>query len=409
MRPAVRWGLLSLTLIGLGLLISGHLLARTFALLADRPDAIDVCSTVFGASCDKVLLAPTSWQLGIPLAGWGLVYYGTLASLLVLARVLGEAFESKATLGTLLMAGVGASVSLLLVASVVVRAVPLCPLCIAVHTINLALVPVLWLLTARTARQLLEAVRAGGRYMLGGQTDPPSEAHWKVAGFLIPALVAIVLYQWVLVQSERRVIPTQSGFDPKGALAAYASTPEQDITLRVDDPRLGPADALVRLVVFSSFQCPGCQIFAHEIRHLVERFPDRLSIIFKHYPLGMACNPAVSVDRHSRSCQAAWAVEAAHRQGKFWPFHDGLFASDLQASESTIYRIAREVGLEMTRFETDRGAQETRAKIKSDIELGVRLGVNVTPSVFVNGRRVQHISGRALQVLIRQELESAGP
>ena len=109
MKSGARWRLLCLTLIGLGLVVSVYLLARTFTLMVGGgPEAIDVCSAVFGASCDAALLSPTSRQLGIPLAGWGFVYYGTLACLLVLAWALGEAFELPATLGALLLAAAGA-------------------------------------------------------------------------------------------------------------------------------------------------------------------------------------------------------------------------------------------------------------------------------------------------------------
>ncbi len=127
--------------------------------------------------------------------------------------------------------------------------------------------------------------------------------------------------------------------------------------------------------------------------------------MFRHYPLGTACNLALQVDRHPRSCQAAWAAEAARRQGEFWAFHDGLFASNLNARESTIHGVARGAALDMERFETDRAAETTLARVRSDIELGARLGVDATPSVFLNGRRVRDISGRALELLIRRELE----
>ncbi len=111
----------------------------------------------------------------------------------------------------------------------------------------------------------------------------------------------------------------------------------------------------------------------------------------------------MNVDRHPRACEAARAAEAARRQGKFWPFHDGLYASELDASEATLQQIAQEAGLNLKRFEADRRAPTTMAKVKSDIELGSRLGVNGTPTVFLNGRRVKHRSPRALQVLIGQE------
>lgn len=410
MTRGTGWRLACLSLVVLGFALSGYLLARSFALRTGRDnDVIDVCSAVFGVSCDRALVYSSSWQLGIPLAGWGLVYYGTLACLLVLAWSLGEAFELKATLGALLLAATGACGSVVLAAMVVTGEVPLCPLCMMAHAINLVLVPALYRLSGRTARQLLQSLRAGGRYLLGGQTDAPLEARWALLGFVNATLVAIVIYQWVLVESERwAATPPGSTLDPQRVLATYASTPKLDVTIDADDPRLGSADVPAVLIVFSDFQCPACREFAHEISHLTDHFAGKLTVIFKHYPLGTACNTAVSVDRHPRACEAAWAAEAARRQGNFWPFHDGLFASDLDASEETLQRIAQEAGLNMVQFEVDRRAQATRQKILSDINTGSRLGVRGTPSVFLNGRRLNNRSRSVLQLLIHREIESAG-
>ena len=401
---------LCLTLISLGLAVSGYLLARTFALMLDQaPDSFDLCSAIFGTGCDAALLSDTSWVLGIPLAGWGVVYSASLLCLLILAWALGEAFEREATLGAVVLAAAGAVGSLYLTAIVLAGRAPLCPLCMVVHGINLLLVPALARLSERTVGQLLQDLRNGGKYVRGGRTDAPREARWKTVGFVTTALVAVVLYQWVLVESERRVHAADGAFDPAQALAAYASTPRQDIPLDPDDPRIGSSDAPVRLVVFSSFQCPGCRAFAQEMRHLADRYVDELTITFKHFPLETACNAAASFDKHPRSCEAAWAAEAAHRQGGFWPFHDALFATSLDASDETINRIALKTGLDLAQFEVDRRSEATLAKVRADCELGNRLGVDATPSLYLNGRRIRRASRRTLELLIDQELKAAEP
>lgn len=160
------------------------------------------------------------------------------------------------------------------------------------------------------------------------------------------------------------------------------------------------------MVVFSDFQCRWCQSFADEIYHLIDSFPDHLAVIFKHYPLGTECNDAAGRDTHPRACAAARAAEAARLQGRFWPFHDGLFATELEATEDALRQVAQEVGLDLERFEQDRRAQTTMAKVKSDIELGSQLTVDGTPTVFINGRRAKRISSEALEILINKEIES---
>src|SRR5262245_39113355 len=134
--------LICLALIALGIVLSGYLLYRHFALAtASEPLKPSACSILLGKSCDGALQSPMSKQLGIPLAGWGIVYYGTLAALLVLGWFLGEAFGFEAALAALLLSVVGAALSVILLISMFVSAAPFCPLCAGVHVINFLLVP----------------------------------------------------------------------------------------------------------------------------------------------------------------------------------------------------------------------------------------------------------------------------
>ncbi len=402
--PENCWRLVGLTLTGLGLVVSGYLLMRTWGLLAERgPGVIDVCSAVFGTGCDATLLSASSWQLGIPLAGWGVVFYCTLAGLQVLASWLGAAFKGEATLAALLIAILGAGISVVLAAGMLAGWAPLCPLCMVVHANNLALVPILKRSCGRTTRELLQAAGSGLKYLVGREPQGMTDAPWKVVGFIAAGLIAVVAYQWVFIETALWRAAATADPQPAEVLRAYRSTPKQDLSIDADDARLGPADAPVQLIVFLSFQCPACGTFAKELRPLSEEFGDKLCVAIKHFPLGTACNPALQTDKQPRSCEAALAAEAARRQGQFWPIHDALFESDLEAGDGALVRIAQSIGLDMARFEADRAAPLALAKVKRDIEIATRLGVTETPAVFLNGRRVHHFIPAALRVIITQE------
>jgi protein-disulfide isomerase len=161
----------------------------------------------------------------------------------------------------------------------------------------------------------------------------------------------------------------------------------------------------VNLVVFSSFECPGCREFVSIIHQLVSQFPDKLTVVFKPFPLDPACNPLLSGETDSLACEAAWAAYAAHQQGQFWPYHDALFASNLNEEENVFIRIAMDIGLELDRFEIDRWSPSIQAKVSEDIEMGIRLNIDSTPAVFLNGRRVRNLSLRSLAFLIEKEIE----
>lgn len=401
-----RRRLLYLVLIGLGLIVSGYLLFRTFVLWdSSAPGAIDLCYELLGVGCDETLRSASSWFLKIPLAGWGIIYYMTLLCLTVLGVFLREDFELEASIGSLLLVMVAAFGSLALAVIILTGSAPFCPLCFVIHAINLALVPVIWLLTGRSPRQVFQAIRTGGVYVLRGETRSPREARWKVLGFITTALFIVVLYQWFLVEGERIRERQEVAFNPEIVLDQYESALIQDVPVGADDPLLGSLDHPVRLVLFSNFQCPGCRLFSSDIYHLASQFSGVLTVVFKHYP-GRACIQVAHTDQVPRVCQAAWATEAARLQGKFWPFHDALFAVKSSDREDSFGRIARDLDLDLDRFETDWKSQATKNKVKSDIELGISLGIDATPTLFLNGRQIRNLSLKALELLIVKELES---
>jgi uncharacterized membrane protein len=313
-----RTRLLCLGLIAAGLALSGHLFFRHLDLAtAGTGHAGDFCSAVFGQGCDGALLSAV-WALGIPAAGWGLVYYGALAALLLLGWVLGRQFESEAALAAFALSLGGALASVALLAFLLASRVPFCPLCGVAHLINFALVFALFRLVGRSWRGAVRGLAAAGRYLAGGAAADAPMARWKLVGFLSVGLVAVVAYQWVRVEVRLRgAEPTP--FDPQRTLEAFERSEEHSIPVAPDDTVLGAANGAVRLVVFSDYQCPACARFSHEMSLLTEQFP-QLQIVIKHFPLDTLCNGSLTKDLHPRACEAAWAVEAARRQDKFDEF-----------------------------------------------------------------------------------------
>jgi len=142
-------------------------------------------------------------------------------------------------------------------------------------------------------------------------------------------------------------------------------------------PVRGPADAPLTLVEFSDFQCPYCSIAVGKLNAVLEAYPEKIKLVFKEFPL----------DTHSQAALAAAAAVAAHRQGKFWPMHDALFAHRRDLSRAAILALARDTGLDMKRFEADLESAETKKTVARDLQDGDRAGVEGTPSVYVNGRK----------------------
>jgi len=158
-------------------------------------------------------------------------------------------------------------------------------------------------------------------------------------------------------------------------------------------PVLGPKDAAITLVEFSDFQCPYCALATPQLQAVLKAYPTQVKLIFKQFPL----------DMHSQAAFAAAAAVAAHKQGKFWPMHDALFASHRDLSRPTILALASAIGLDVKRFEADMDSPEIRKAVARDLDDGSRIGVMSTPTLFIDG---QHYNGPITLETLRPLLDA---
>jgi protein-disulfide isomerase len=392
------------TLIAVGLVISFGVVWRQAVLTGLWPGGnTGLFLALFGGGYGDMLGSPAAVEYGLPLAAWSLIYYATLAGFLLLGHLLREEFAFEAHFAAFLVSLVACFMSLFLAGMTLTGDTPFCRLCTLAHVNNVVLAFMLLRLTDRPARQLIGALEAGAKYLITGETADPVQARWKMLGLVTVALGALVLYQWSVIN----VSPESSLDDSQQILAKFKTTSEQEIPLGPDDPILGPADAPLQLVVFTDFQCPACRRYARELHTMVDQYADKLQVVLKHFPLNTACNPGMEVDLHPRACEAAYAAEAARKQGRFWPFHDKLFATDLREETTGLDTLARDSGLDLERFEADRLDISTMVKVHSDIAVAGNLKVHGTPTLFLNRRLVSSIRPQAVRVLIHQLLQEA--
>ena len=142
-------------------------------------------------------------------------------------------------------------------------------------------------------------------------------------------------------------------------------------------PVRGPQNASVTIVEFSDFQCPYCAAAAPQINALLDAYPKQLRLIYKEFPLEI----------HSQAELAATAAVAAQKQGKFWPMYDALFKIHNSLSRDNILMVAKAIGLDMDRFQTDLNSTDVRETVIRDVQDGDRAGVMGTPTIFINGQR----------------------
>jgi protein-disulfide isomerase len=164
---------------------------------------------------------------------------------------------------------------------------------------------------------------------------------------------------------------------PPAAFPAAPPTGEPlfDVPLGIS-PAAGASEPLAVLIVFTDFQCPYCARVAPVLDQLLERHGADLRVVFKSNPLPM----------HSNAALAAQAAAAAQAQGRFWQYHDLLFANTEQLARPDLERYAREAGLDEGVFRAALDGELYKPQVDADVEVARRFGINATPTFVLNGR-----------------------
>jgi protein-disulfide isomerase len=132
----------------------------------------------------------------------------------------------------------------------------------------------------------------------------------------------------------------------------------------------------VLLIEFSDFQCPYCAKARTELKAFADKYPDRITLVYKHFPLSQI---------HSEALNAAKASWAAQQQGKFWEFHDALFDQQKDIRPEIYRKIATTLSLDLAKFDRDRQSPQAQAAVEADQLLGDSLGIDGTPALVING------------------------
>ena len=200
----------------------------------------------------------------------------------------------------------------------------------------------------------------------------------------------------VLVLSRKALIARLERDEPVRILLE----PKREKVDSSGHPALGPASAPVTIVEFSDFQCPFCRAAEPTLKELRTKYGDKVRIVYMDYPLPF----------HNHSMDAARAARCAGEQGKFWPFHDALFADQKKLAPDDLKATAQTLGLNPAKFNACLDQTKYTDQVNKDEDAGKKVGVNGTPGFFVNGR---FISGaqkpEAFEEIIDEELANGAP
>lgn len=148
------------------------------------------------------------------------------------------------------------------------------------------------------------------------------------------------------------------------------------LTIQSDDHVAGSENAGITLVAYCDFECPYCGRAYPVIKRLQTRLGGRLRFVFRHFPLN---------HKHPLAQQAAEAAEAADAQGQFWAMHNLLFEHQDALEKGDLCAYAESLDLDVGRFERELAGRVHEKRVSRDVRSGQRIGVNGTPTFFING------------------------
>jgi protein-disulfide isomerase len=217
-----------------------------------------------------------------------------------------------------------------------------------------------------------------------------------------------------LYQVRTQVIEYLQGLIETEATLAYADQLRKGAKLQVflkvpdppflkiaidDQPWTGAENARVTMVEFTDYECPTCGRTAPVLEEVTKEYADKVKLVVRDFPL----------DMHAHAFKAAIAAEAAREQGKYWEYASLLFKNQKALTVENLKDYATQAGLDRVKFDQALDSDKYAANVRRDLRDGALIGVDSTPTVFVNGRRVRDRTAEGLKAAIEAALKLAKP
>jgi len=376
-----------------------------------------------GEGCDIVSQSRYAVFLSLPLAAWGLILYGSLASLLAPA-LLGKSREEPdpAVSFAFLLSALAVLIDVVLLGLQIFAIQAFCKFCIATYFVNLLLVATLWphrqlssastFLFAPEARRSLAAWGLASLWVMAGAiaTNSALESRKEIAGNSIlgaPTLLQAPkkpekgTIEEQLQQAQAEARKWKNTLDDERLLQIYLNQKARDDfnkaeVLKLDlsrAPAQGAKGAPITVVTFSDFMCPFCRDLANGLKNFLPTAGNQIETRYKYFPLDKTCNGRLGQTVHPGACELALGGICAEENGRFWEYHDKVFSQRWdRATREDVLRIGASVGLDQKKLSSCMDAAPTKGLLAKDIDEGGRVGVESTPTIFVNGRKLSSTS-----------------
>ncbi|MEN9824431.1 MAG: hypothetical protein RI953_176 [Pseudomonadota bacterium] len=372
------------------------------------------CDINEAVNCTKVIGGEYGEFMGLPLGSLGMAYFGIVMAMAFVPAFL-QASASWMARRQLVVAAVGASVSVYLAYISYFKINAVCLVCTSVHV--LSVVNFIWTLVGFLKVRSVPQVVGEGGFIKPLAASLALAIPPLLVGALLPSISSVV-------GSGAKSEPTPAA---EVAEPGSAATPYPNDWLQIarsnyvgkgEDYRMGNEQAKVVVHMFSDMQCPHCKVSSEDIRAAMSAVgEDRVLFVYRNYPLSNKCNVNVGGEGHAYACDMAMAARCAGSQKKdaFWELKTWAFSGidmspDEQAKQFSpegFSAQAKKLNLDVARFDACLKDKVEIAKIQEDIEIGKKMGLTGTPLIVINGRKYTGEHGpRGFTRAFREALEA---
>ena len=378
----LRTALIASTL--LGLLICSVLLNMSLPSPQGEAGPSALCTPTPHVNCDYVLNSPWARIGPVPTAAIGLLYFLCFAvwyGFIGIPNVAGRFWHFIPLL--LGACGIAASLAFTYVMAV---ALPVwCTWCIAAHVVNFILFVLTAVAMPRRTSVILEVVgyprKARALSVIGA-----------CAATLVTGVSLLIGYRMQIVARQYQTAMLKATNNADYIAWRLSRTPKQEI--RADkDFCIGKPESPHVVFAFTDFECDGCAGFHRFAARLTNLFPDTIHIVFRHCPLCRECNPHSASTKHFFACEAAHAAEAARRTGTWqqaFAYQEMLFSNAARLSQRPYVQMATAAGMNATEWKKALDDPATSQRIARDVDSAHAIGVEGTPAIFLDGRRLEN-------------------
>lgn len=370
-----------------------------------------LCGVSEKLDCKKVAKSEWSSIFGIPLGSYGIAFYGFLAFLFLQVFFQGISKLNiliKATHVLFFFSSLF-SIWLFIVSKFFIGT--LCPLCLILYVINIAIYLVTFFTTEEKGvwKKLKASISIYTQFI--STYKKPNVSKVMEALLAICAFALICVWATFSQNLIRRDLGQKQFLSEMNAWPIASKLPiELDLSGSVwGDYYKGDPEALIEIVEFADFECPFCRKLSIDLESILKPYTGKYYFVYKNYPIDQSCNKNIKRAAHESACYASIYTRCAGEQGKFWQAYNYIInlntfseTSDPELIKDSILHSVGMLDLDYDGLKECMDSGRQRDRVIKDVADGDKLKVKGTPSLYINGKRVKNITKENIVKILDQ-------